>query len=180
LNQQAGIGFAGGGTNSAVLLGNRLLGNALVAVGVNAGWTVTLRDNELARTSGAPPLMMVAAGATASLTNNTLRGGGVASVRVAGEVWLHGNRHTSLAVQPTSQAVWALPGARVTLSTNEITGWRHALMAERAEVRATGNVVLGAVDAAFRLRGEGPATEVRGNAVPVGVKELAVEPAGKR
>ena len=34
------IGLAGGGSNTATLTGNRLLENALVALGVNAGWSI--------------------------------------------------------------------------------------------------------------------------------------------
>lgn len=182
-NKSAGVGLAGGGTNSVALTGNRLIQNATVAVGINAGWTVTLSGNELARTNGMPPLVMVAAGATAVFTNNTLRGGGVAAIRVAGHVTAQGNRFEGTAVRPGGPpnfGVWALAGTRVELTDNTVSGWRHALFGERATVIARDNTVRDAVTAAFRLRGSAAGTVVSGNQVTgTGVKELLVEAAEK-
>ena len=181
-NKSAGLGLAGGGTNSAVLAGNRLLQNGTVAVGINAGWTVSLHGNELARTNGLPPLVMVAAGATAAFTNNTLRGGGVAAIRVAGRVSARDNRLEGSGARPGGPpnfGVWALPGAHVEFTGNTVTGWRHALFGERAAITARNNQVRDVLTAAVRVRGEGQGTEVRDNQVPAGVKELLVEPAAR-
>ncbi len=183
LNKTAGVGLAGGGTNSVTLTGNRLIQNGTVAVGINAGWTATLTGNELSRTNDMPPLVMVAEGASAVFTNNTLRGGGVAAIRVAGHVTAQNNRFEGTAVRkggPPNFGVWALPGARVELTGNTVSGWRHALYGERAEVIARNNSVKDAITAAFRLRGSAAGTVVTGNHITgTGVKELLVEPEGK-
>lgn len=183
LNKSAGVGLAGGGTNSAELTGNRLLENATVAVGVNAGWSVSLNGNELVRTNGMPPLVMVAAGASAAFTNNTLRGGGVAAIRTAGKVVAESNRFEGTQLRkvgPPNFGIWALPGALVEMTGNTVSGWRHALFAEGAGVTARQNTVKDAVTAAFRVRGKPAQTVVTGNQVAgAGVKELLLEPDAK-
>lgn len=183
LNKTAGIGLAGGGANSVVLTGNRLIQNATVAVGINAGWTVTLSGNELSRTNGMPPLVMVAEGATAVFTNNTLRGGGVAAIRVAGSSRVINNRLAGTAVRkggPPNFGVWALPGAKVEMTGNTVSGWRHALHGEGATIVARDNSVEDSVGAAFRIRGSAGQTTVSGNRVSgKDVKELLVDSDGK-
>ena len=131
LNKSAGIGLASGKTNTATLTGNRLLENAAVALGVNAGWNIAVTGNELTRSEGLPPLVMVAAGTTAAFTNNVLRGGGVASLRLAGDVRAVGNQFIALPRKggPPGQAVWALAGSSVELVGNRFEGWRSALVA---------------------------------------------------
>ena len=182
-NKTAGIGFAGGGTNSAVLTGNRLIQNATVALGINAGWSVALVDNLCARTNDMPPLVMVAAGASASFTNNVLRGGGVAAIRVAGNVRVVTNRIEGTAARrggPPNFGIWALPGARVEMTGNSVSGWRHALSGDDATIRARDNAVADALGAAFRVRGRAEMTDVSGNLISgAGVKELLLEPGGK-
>lgn len=183
LNKTAGVGLSGGGANSVVLTGNRLIQNGTVAVGINGGWTATLNGNELARTNDMPPLVMVAEGATAVFTNNTLRGGGVAAVRCAGTVRLTNNRIEGTAVRkggPPNFGVWALPGAKVEMTGNTVSGWRHALFGDGASVTASGNTVQAAVEAAFRIRGRSAQTAVSGNRVSgTDVKELLLDPDGK-
>ena len=179
LNKTAGIGLSGGGENSVTLTGNRLIQNATVAVGINAGWTVTLSGNELSRTNGMPPLVMVESGAKAVFSNNTLRGGGVAAIRVAGDIRMMNNRLEGTAVRktgPPNYGVWALPGASVEMTGNRVSGWRHALHAEDATVVARDNSVEDAVGTAFRIRGRSGKTTVSDNRVTgKDVKELLVE-----
>ncbi|MFM8471366.1 MAG: nitrous oxide reductase family maturation protein NosD [Limisphaerales bacterium] len=178
LNKSAGIGLAGGGTNTATLTENRLLENAAVALGVNAGWHIAAAGNELVRTEGLPPLVMVAAGATANFTNNVLRGGGVAALRMAGQVRAEGNEFTSTPRKggPPGQAVWALPGASVELVGNRFTGWRSALVAESATVVARKNVVKDAVGVAFRVKQPAAPPQVGENEIlGAGVRELEVD-----
>ncbi|MFA6544536.1 MAG: right-handed parallel beta-helix repeat-containing protein [Limisphaerales bacterium] len=183
LNKTAGVGLSGGGANSVVLTGNRLIQNGTVAVGINAGWTVTLSGNEISRTNDMPPLVMVAEGATAVFTNNTLRGGGVAAVRCAGTLRMLNNRIAGTAVRKGGSpnfGVWALPGAKVEMTGNTVSGWRHALFGDGASVTASDNTVQDAVQAAFRVRGKSEGTTVSGNKISgPGVQELLVEPAGK-
>ena len=183
LNKSAGIGLAGGSTNSADLIANRLVENATVAVGVNAGWSVSLTDNLLVRTNGMPPLVMVAAGASAKFTNNTLRGGGVAAIRTAGKTIVTDNRIEGTQLRrggPPNFGIWALPGAHVEMTGNTVTGWRHALAADGASVNARQNKVQDAITTAFRVRGNPANTSVTDNVVTgTGVKELLQEPQGK-
>jgi parallel beta-helix repeat protein len=182
-NKASGIGFSGGGKNSAMLADNRILENAAVAVGINAGWTVTLSGNQLARAEGMPPLVMVFEGATALFTKNTIRGGGVAAIRVAGTVRVHGNRIEGAAVRkggPPNFGVWALPGSRVEMTGNTVSGWRHALSAENAVIVANDNSVSDAISAAFRIRGKPESNIVSGNRVTgENTKEVIFEPDGK-
>jgi len=178
LNKSAGIGLAGGATNTATLTGNRLLENAAVALGVNSGWHIAVTGNELVRTEGLPPLVMVAAGATANFTNNVLRGGGVAALRMAGQVRAAGNEFTSTPRMggPPGQAVWALPGASVELIGNRFTGWRSALAAESATVVARRNVVKDAVGVAFRVKKPAAPPQVSDNEITgANVRELEVD-----
>jgi len=178
LNKSAGIGLAGDGTNTATLRGNRLLENAAVALGVNAGWNIAATGNELARSEGLPPLVMIAAGATANFTNNVLRGGGVAGLRLAGRVRAEGNEFTRTPRKggPPGQAVWALSGASVELAGNRFTGWRCALAAENATVVARRNVVKDAVGVAFRVRKPAAPPQVSDNEISgANVRELEVD-----
>lgn len=178
LNKSAGIGLAAGQTNTAMLTGNRLLENGTLALGVNAGWNIAATGNELVRTEGVPPLVMVAAGATAAFTNNLLRGGGVASLRLGGRALAVNNRFVALPRpgSPPGQAVWALPGSSVELLGNAFTGWRNALFADGADVSALRNTVPDAVHAAFRVRRPTAPPRVAENRVPnPGVRELVIE-----
>ena len=67
-NKTAGIGFASCEAGTSTVMNNRIIDNALVAVGINAGWNVRLSGNELSRKGGLPPVVMVSHGAEAILT----------------------------------------------------------------------------------------------------------------
>ncbi len=182
-NKAAGIGFSGSGKNTAVLSDNRILENFAVAVGINSGWTVTLSGNQIARAKDMPPLVMVFEGATALFTNNTLRGGGVAAIRVAGTIRVIGNRIEGVKLSkggPPNFGVWALPGAHVEMTGNTVSGWRHALSAEDAEILASDNSVTDSVTTAFRVRGRNKSNIISGNHVAdENVKEVIFYPDGK-
>jgi len=165
-NQTAGIGFAACQAGRSTVINNRILDNALVAVGINAGWRVHLSGNELSRKGGLPPIVMVFEGADATLTGNVIRGGGVAGVRVAGKVRVEGNEFagTSLRkVGPPNFAVWALRGSDVTMIENKIHTWRHALHATEANVRAASNTVSNFHGAAFVIEKSVSPADVFGN-----------------
>ena len=107
---------------------------------------------ELSRDGGLPPIVMVFKGAEAVFTKNTIRGGGVAGIRVAGTVNVSGNRFegTDLRkVGPPNFAIWALEGSRVTMSDNHISSWRHALHGTGAEITADNNIVSNFFGTAF-------------------------------
>jgi parallel beta-helix repeat protein len=154
-NKAAGIGFAKAEVGDATVLNNRVIDNATVAIGVHSGWTVRLNGNELSRKGGMPPIVMVFGGARATLTDNVIRGGGVAGIRTGGEVRADNNRFegTSLRkVGPPNFAIWALPESQVAMTGNEIDGWRHALHAAEAEILVAGNEVTRFHGAAFVIK----------------------------
>ncbi|MDG2131397.1 MAG: right-handed parallel beta-helix repeat-containing protein [Fuerstiella sp.] len=126
-NQAAGMGFSQCESGQATLIGNRVTNNAKVAVGIHSGWSVIAIGNELTRDGGMPPVVMIFSGAKASFVGNTIRGEGVAGIRVAGE--LSAVKNTLTCPKPRKQGppsigVWALDGSKVTLSENTFEGWR--------------------------------------------------------
>ncbi|MCA9245506.1 MAG: right-handed parallel beta-helix repeat-containing protein [Planctomycetales bacterium] len=169
-NASAGLGFGDCTAGQATVLDNRIVDNATVAVGIHAGWKVTLAGNELVRQHGMPPIVMVFAGAEAKLTDNTIRGAGVAGIRVAGILRAENNRFVGeqlRRVGPPNVAVWALPGADVELIANQFDSWRHALQATEARVRAVNNTVANFHRAAFVIeRPVGDRLLVEGNQFP--------------
>ncbi|MGB0579380.1 MAG: right-handed parallel beta-helix repeat-containing protein [Limisphaerales bacterium] len=167
-NKASGIGFARCKKGKAVIEDNRLLENAKVAAGVNPGWTVVFKNNEFSRTGGMPPLMMIFGGSDVTFTGNTFRGGGVAGIRVQGSVKAAGNRFEGTnmrRVGPPNYAIWALPGADIQFADNTVSGWRHAIYADRAKVIASGNEVSGCPKVAFRLQHPVAGSKVSGNNV---------------
>ena len=143
-NKTTGIGFDACKTGQATVRDNRIIDNNLVAVGIHAGWTVHLSNNILSRKGGLPPIVMVFKGATATFDNNTIHGEGVAGIRVGGVVVATGNRFEGITIRkagPPNYGVWALAGSKVTLSHNQFTTWKHALVATEASVTANRNTI---------------------------------------
>jgi hypothetical protein len=177
-NATAGIGFARCAEGSALVEENRILENAKVAVGINPGWKVVFNRNELSRTEGMPPIVMIFKGSEAVFHDNTIRGGGVAGIRVAGRLQATGNRFNGLNMRPKgppSHGVWALPGAEVVFDGNTVDGWRHAVFADRAKLVARGNQVTGFPAAAFRVRRPVAGSVVSGSRIPEGLTELLTD-----
>ncbi|MBT6157064.1 MAG: right-handed parallel beta-helix repeat-containing protein [Planctomycetaceae bacterium] len=165
-NKTSGIGFAACKEGHATVVNNRVIDNALVAVGINPGWTVSLSGNELSRKGGLPPIVMVFNGASATFTGNVIRGGGVAGIRVAGDVKIDDNRFEGTSLRrrgPPNFAVWALKGSTVAMSDNEITTWRHALSAGEANVTAINNTVGNFHSAAFVVNKSPSPPQIIGN-----------------
>ena len=143
-NKTTGIGFDSCKNGQATMRDNKIIDNALVAVGIHAGWTVHLSNNILSRKGGLPPIVMVFKGATATFDNNTIHGEGVAGIRVGGVVVATGNQFEGIAIRkagPPNFGVWALAGSKVTLSNNQFTTWRHALVASEASVTVNRNTI---------------------------------------
>lgn len=143
-NGKSGIGFATCESGRASVLNNRVIDNALVAVGINSGWKVDLSGNELSRKGGLPPIVMVFAGSEATFTNNVIHGEGVAGIRASGIVIANSNSFEGLTLRkvgPPNFGVWALKGAKVTLSNNSFSNWRHALSASESESLVNGNTI---------------------------------------
>jgi hypothetical protein len=132
-NKRAGIGFEKCKAGESTVVGNRVVDNALVAVGINPGWKLTLSGNTLSRKGGLPPIVMVFSDSKATFVNNTIQGGGVAGIRVEGTVQAIGNDFvgTSLRkVGPPNFGVWGLKGSQVTAVRNSFSDWRHALFSD--------------------------------------------------
>lgn len=167
-NKTSGIGFASGKNGESAVEKNRVIDNALVAVGINPGWKVTLTGNEFSRKGGMPPIVMVFGGSTATFKDNVIRGGGVAGIRVAGTVVADGNRFegTSLRkVGPPNFAIWGLKGSSVTMTGNEISGWRHAIHSGEGHVTATKNQVSKFHKAAFAIQKPASPPKISDNSV---------------
>ncbi len=166
-NQEAGIGIRGGG--KALVMDNECRDNALVGIGLEEAASAVLthntcaenktvgialrrhsqaliHHNTLSREGGMPPMIAVLEGSSAVIRENVLSGGGVAGVLLSGEATVadntfHGNGPRETAVPP-NYAVWVQEGSRVTFTDNQVDGWRHGLLASKAErVRADGNTI---------------------------------------
>lgn len=143
-NQAVGIGFEDTKSSQADVLNNRVFDNEKVGIGIHSGWKVRLVGNELSTSKGMPPVVMVFKGAVAEFSENTLRGSGVAGIRAEGTIRVTNNTFESPALReagPPQFAVWGLPGADIVLTGNKISGWRHALLADKSRVSACDNRV---------------------------------------
>ena len=202
-NGTSGIGFEAGEDGESMVRGNRVIDNAMVAAGVNEGWDVVFEGNELSREGGLPPIVMVFAGSSATFRDNTIRGGGVAGIRASGQVTADGNRFEGTSFRaggPPNFAVWGLPGSKIRLSNNEVSGWRHAISADQSTVEVQNNRVTHSSRAAVSISKPVGVPVVAGNMLtpskrgdvvalvdgkPYGVSEnqvsaeLAVAPAAK-
>lgn len=142
-NKTAGIGFDECRTGRSVVLNNRVIDNDKVAVGIHSGWKVRLSGNELSRKDGLPPIVMVFKGAEADFSNNTIRGSGVAGIRVEGIIRVTSNTFDCPTLRagggPPQFGIWGLPGSEVLFTGNTVSGWRHALSAEKSTVAASDN-----------------------------------------
>jgi hypothetical protein len=167
-NKRGGIGFAACKKGESRVINNRLIDNALVAVGINPGWKVYLSGNEMSRKGGLPPIVMVFAGSEATFSDNVIRGEGVAGIRVAGKVSVVDNKFEGLTLRkggPPNFAVWALPNSEVALSENKISSWRHALHASQSTVSAENNIVRIFHKAAFVVQKPKVPARIVGNTI---------------
>jgi hypothetical protein len=143
-NKASGLGFEESKEGRSTVLNNKVLDNGAVAVGIHAGWKVRLSGNELSTKGGMEPVVMVYKGAEADFSDNVIRGDGVAGIRTAGVVRAIHNTFESpelRKVGPPSNAIWALASSDVVFLDNSVSGWRHALSAEKASVIACHNKV---------------------------------------
>ena len=132
-NDMAGIGVEEGAR--PLIVKNRIIGNKLVAIGVTGDSEATIKDNELARDGGVPPMIAVLDGSRAVITGNTIRGGGVAGILVKGSAEIRGNHFFGNApgTKPASNnAVWAHRDSEVVFIGNHFEHWQHALSATGA------------------------------------------------
>jgi parallel beta-helix repeat protein len=143
-NKTVGIGFDKTESSQAVVLNNRVFENERVAIGIHSGWKVHISGNELSRPNGLPPIVMVFSGAEVDFSDNTFHGSGVAGIRVEGIIRVTSNTFncpTLRAGGPPQFAVWGLPGSNIVFTGNKVSGWRHALLANKSSVTATDNCI---------------------------------------
>ncbi len=142
-NKLAGIGFDACQSGQSTVLNNRVIDNALVAIGIHGDWNVRIVGNELSRQDGLPPIIMVFKGAEADFSDNIIHGSGVAGIRTEGVVRITNNKFECPTLRkgggPPQFAVWGLPGSDIVFNGNTVRGWRHALAADEAAVIASYN-----------------------------------------
>ncbi|MCA9137291.1 MAG: right-handed parallel beta-helix repeat-containing protein [Planctomycetales bacterium] len=170
-NAMAGIGLEG--KSSALIDGNTCIDNKLVAIGVTGESSATIIDNTLSRTGGgAPPLVAVKDGSTATLADNHITGGGVAAVLVQGNASIGGNTFTGLG-NKQGNAVWVREDSMVTISDNSFSGYRTAINAKKASVAITSNSVKEFQGTAIKL------TEIRTPVLVYGNTAISSDPNAK-
>ena len=139
-NQMAGIGIEE--RAQPTVKKNRVINNKLVGISVVGGSRAILADNEIAREGGMPPIIVVLNNSQATITGNTIRGGGVAGILVRGTAEIHKN-HFIRTGKPGGKAVWAHAGSEVNCTGNTATGWKEAVsIAKGAKVSEEGNKLL--------------------------------------
>jgi hypothetical protein len=154
-NKLAGIGFDECESGRSTVLNNKVIDNGLVAIGVQGGWKVRIAGNVLSREGELPPIIMVFKGSEAAISDNTIRGSGVAGIRAEGTIRVVNNRFECPSLRkgggPPQFAVWGLPGADILFEGNRVSGWRHALQADKAAVAASNNTVADYWQAGIRV-----------------------------
>jgi parallel beta-helix repeat protein len=145
-NLMAGIGVRT--ESKALIIGNKCLENRLVAIGLPDGASAFIHGNELARTDGgAPPILALRSNASAVVSENIIRGGGVAGVLVQGTAHIHGNQFEGRGPDKQASAIWVPFGgafnikSTVTVSKNTCTGYRNLINASQSGVTAIDNTV---------------------------------------
>ncbi len=167
-NKMAGIGVR---TDSkAIIIGNQCIENRLVAIGVPDGATAFIHGNELIRTGGgAPPLVALRGGAKAVVSDNLIRGGGVAGILVQGTAHILGNRFEGRGPEKQGSAIWVPFGgafkfkSTIVVATNECVGYRNLLNAANCDATVVGNKVRNFRGAAIIVRKTTAPARVLGN-----------------
>jgi hypothetical protein len=138
-NQMAGIGLRS--VTNAVVQQNQCLENKLVAIGITHGSTAIVTQNDLSRTGGgAPPLVAVKDGSTATIQGNRIAGGGVAGILVQGQANIRGNAFQG-AGDKQGNAIWVWQGSSATVTDNEFIQYGAAVNATRSDVVIRGNTI---------------------------------------
>ena len=138
-NAAAGIGIQDGAT-VAVVVENRCVDNSRVALGLPDGATAFVHGNHFERVGGMPPLVAIRGQSNALMTDNEIRGGGVAGILVQGRAKLDGNRFFGRG-PGQGIAVWIWEGSHVDVADNRFEGYANAVNATASRVSVTGNTV---------------------------------------
>ena len=145
-NEMAGIGVRT--ETRALIIGNRCLENRLVAIDVPDGATAYIHGNELIRTSAiAPPMVALRGCANAVVSNNLIRGGGVAGVLLQGTAHISGNQFEGRGPDKQGSAIWVPFGgsfkfnSTVVASNNRCSGYRDLINAANCNAAVHDNSV---------------------------------------
>ncbi|PQO28420.1 hypothetical protein C5Y96_16020, partial [Blastopirellula marina] len=117
---------------------------------------------------GMPPLVMAFAKSNVTMKADQLRSGGVAAVRVEGNVRINDVTFAGAKLRkfgPPNYAVWALPGAKVELTNCKFDNWRHAFYGEACQLSAVENEVRRFHAAAFVVKDASAQLDVTRNKV---------------
>jgi parallel beta-helix repeat protein len=137
-NLKAGIGIRE--KARAIVIGNRCIENKLVAIGVRQGSAAHIAGNELQRTGGVPPLVALRDSSSATVRDNTIRGGGVAAVLVQGNARVESNRFAGKG-KGQGTAVWVWAKSKASIIGNTFDGYRTAVNAAKSDVAVIGNSI---------------------------------------
>ena len=159
-NEMAGIGLRSNVV--AIIQRNKCLENKLVAIGVTSGSTATIAQNELTRTGGMPPLVMITEDSIASLQDNQFTGGGIAAILVQGNATISCNKFLSTD-KKQGQAIWVRPKSTALIRKNEFDGYRSAVNAAGANVVITENTVTNFKEIAISVKDSLATCHVYGN-----------------
>ena len=136
-NGEAGIGLDH--EVVAKVVDNRCIDNAKVALGVTGGSTATVVNNEFARQAGgAPPIVAIKDGSTASLHGNRIRGGGVAAILVQGRATIDDNELQGEGPKQ-GNAIWIWEKSSATVVNNRVADYRSAVVAAKSAVTVVHN-----------------------------------------
>jgi hypothetical protein len=127
-NRSAGIGL--GEASRAIIVGNICRENRLVALGIPDGSRAIAVGNTFSRSGEVPPLVALRRGSQAILADNTLRGGGVATVLVEGRALLQGNRFENPAAHGAQRAVWVRKDSFLATAENRFEGFSKIIDAD--------------------------------------------------
>ena len=119
----------------AVVVENRCVDNSRVALGLADGANAFVHGNHFERAGGMPPLVAIRGQSNALMTDNEIRGGGVAGILVQGRAKLDGNRFFGRG-PGQGAAIWISEGSHVDVADNRIRGLlecrqRHGIARQR-------------------------------------------------
>lgn len=159
-NQMAGIGMRG--KTIAIIHDNQCIENQLVAIGVTEKSKAIISGNLLERTGGVPPIIAIKDGSTASIQDNTLKGGGVAAVLVHGSATIIQNDFQGRGDRQ-GNAVWVWEGSTTVVTGNSFNKYGSAVNASKAKVAATDNTIKNFQSPAIVVKNSSAPAHVFGN-----------------
>ena len=164
-NGTAALGLQDGATATATE--NNFIAKTVVAIGVRNGSKLTATGNQISRKGGMPPLVAVLEKSTLALTDNQLEGGGVAALLLQGQATLTGNTLLGNALRkggPPNFSAWVKAGSTLEFNGNKVSGWRHAVHAEKPEaITARQNQITNFHGTAIVIHNSSTAATVTGN-----------------